>query len=221
MSDEQKVGEYDKDEVPHDLTDFVPVDLEQSWRWGKAVTGKEEDLVGFTSDQGGGGGGGGGGGDDRLTKIAPNGPQQPDLSFLDVSPGQIRDAETAILMATATQIEDFERFRDSAMAKANWIFWASSEEDAKLVKHNAMHINPPNQHWQGTQTDGTDGIYASYKDPHPEQTQELQYAQIQLLQGCGGVLELVGQFVGRLNNAAQIYASADINSTVPDGTSTA
>ncbi|NYH42000.1 hypothetical protein HNR22_001727 [Micromonospora jinlongensis] len=209
-------------------TSVVPADLTQEWPSGRHVSGKNEDLIGFeapTSDGHGGYTNTDGEPVDEHGNLlpdpnAPKGdPGEPDLRSYDVSPGQMYDAETTILQATTGQIADFERFRDAAIAKSSWIFWAGKESDAAEVWHEGAPLNN-NVKWIGPYDDGS-GWYANYRDPHPEQTAEIQYSQFQLLQGCAGVLDLVGQFVGRLNNAAQIYAGADINSTVPDGTSTA
>ncbi|MET8233665.1 hypothetical protein ABZS77_23635 [Micromonospora sp. NPDC005298] len=206
----------------------VPVDLTQEWPTGRHVSGKNEDLIGFeapTSDGQGGYTNNEGQPVDEHGNLlpdpnAPTGdPGEPDLRSYDVSPGQMYDAETTILQATAGQIADFEHFRDTAIARSAWVFWASKESDTIPVAHEGVPLNN-NVKWIGPYDDGS-GFYAPYKDPHPEQTAEIQYSQFQLLQGCGAVLGLVGEFVGRLNNAAQIYAGADINSTVPDGTSIA
>ncbi|MET8233664.1 hypothetical protein ABZS77_23630 [Micromonospora sp. NPDC005298] len=206
----------------------VPVDLTQEWPTGRHVSGKNEDLIGFeapTSDGQGGYTNNEGQPVDEHGNLlpdpnAPTGdPGEPDLRSYDVSPGQMYDAETTILQATAGQIADFEHFRDTAIARSAWVFWASKESQMNPEwregdAYSSIYREPGF-------TDSGGGYYINWVDPHPEQTAEMQYSQFQLLQGCGAVLGLVGEFVGRLNNAAQIYAGADINSTVPDGTSTA
>ncbi|TQJ23590.1 hypothetical protein FBZ33_3896 [Micromonospora sp. A202] len=208
-------------------TSVVPADLTQEWPTGRHVSGKNEDLIGFeapTSDGQGGYTNTDGKPVDEHGNLlpdpnAPTGdPAEPDLRTYDVSPGQMYDAESTILQATTGQIADFERFRDAAIAKSSWIFWATKESDTIPTYLTGEPLTNL-ERWGSTYREGS-GWYAPVKDPHPDQTAEIQYSQFQLLQGCAGVLDLVGQFVGRLNNAAQIYAGADINSTVPDGTST-
>lgn len=209
-------------------TSVVPVDLTQEWPTGRHVSGANEDLIGFkapTPDGHGGYTNSDGKPVDEHGNLLPDpnaaqgDPAAPDLRSYDVSPGQMRDAETTILAAMKGQISDFETFRDSAIAKSSWVFWATKESDTVAVYHQGVPLNP-NVKWIGAYDDGS-GWYSPYKDPHPDQTAEIQYNQFQLLQGCGAVLELVGEFVGKLNNAAQIYAGADVHSTVPDGSGTA
>jgi hypothetical protein len=98
------------------------------------------------------------------------------------------------------------------MKRASWIFYAPSYEATQVSKHAG---DPVGGNHYAAWTPGRDEYYASVKDPHPEQTEQIQYNQYQLLQSVGGVLELVGQYVGKLNNTAQIYAAADINSAPP------
>ncbi|MFI6269768.1 hypothetical protein [Micromonospora zamorensis] len=211
-------------------TSVVPVDLTQEWPTGRHVSGKNEDLVGFeapTSDGQGGYTNTEGKPVDEHGNLlpepnAPTGdPGEPDLRSYDVSPGQMYDAETTILQAMTGQIAEFEHFRDTAIARSSWIFSAGMKSNTAAALNGG--IQNGNFYNGGGRTTTDHGVYAEYVDPQPqqEQTAEIQYSQFQLLQGCAGVLALVGEFVGRLNNAAQIYAGADINSTVPDGTSTA
>ncbi|MFI5935026.1 hypothetical protein [Actinoplanes sp. NPDC051494] len=206
----------------------VPVDLTQDWPTGRHVSGANEDLIGFKAPTSNGNGGwtnsDGKPVDEHGNLLpdasAPTGdPAAPDLRSYKVSPGEMHDAETTILAAMKGQITDFESFRDSAISRSSWVFYTGKESDTVSHYHQGVPLNP-NVKWSGAYDDGS-GWYAAVKDPHPDQTAEIQYNQYQLLQGVGGVMQLVGDFVGKLNNAAQIYAGADIHSTVPDGTTTA
>ncbi|MCI4061404.1 hypothetical protein MRQ36_01950 [Micromonospora sp. R77] len=130
-----------------------------------------------------------------------------------VSTGSIRDAETTILGLTKTEIDAFETFRDSVMQRASWIFYAEAYEQTVVQKQGGGP--PTNGNTYGTfQWDEVE-YYPNVVDPHPEMTEQLQYSQYQLLQSVGGALELVGQYVAKLNNSAQMYASADIQSAPP------
>lgn len=222
-------------------TDAVPVDLTQTWEDARSVDGKDASIV-FTPPKSDGNGGyvdadgnpvdeygrdipksdGKGGwvnndGEPVTEEGAPlpaadGSIPAPDLSDWKVSTGSLRDAENRILDLTTTEIDEFETFRDSVMKRASWIFYAERYEDTQVTKHSGDPVQ--GNHYAAWST-GPDEYYASVKDPHPEQTEQIQYNQYQLLQSVGGVLELVGQYVAKLNNTAQIYASADINCAPP------
>ncbi|MEU7841642.1 hypothetical protein AB0B39_11760 [Micromonospora sp. NPDC049114] len=222
-------------------TNAVPVDLTQTWREARSVDGKDSSIV-FTPPKSDGKGGyvdsegnpvdqygrdipqsdGKGGwvnsdGEPVTEEGAPlpaadGSVPEPDLSDWQVSTGDIHDAENRILKLTQTEIDEFEKFRDSVMQRASWIFYAPSYAATQVSKHAGDPIG--GNHYAAWSA-GPDEYYPSVKDPHPEQTEQIQYNQYQLLQGVGGVLELVGQYVAKLNNTAQIYAAADINSAPP------
>ncbi|NGM15649.1 hypothetical protein O3597_04055 [Verrucosispora sp. WMMA2044] len=222
-------------------TNAVPVDLTQTWDEARNVDGEDSSIV-FTPPESDGHGGyvdndgnpvdefgrdipqpdGNGGwvnheGEPVTEEGAPlpaadGSIPAPDLGDWKVSTGDIRDAEDRILTLTKTEIDQFESFRDSVMQRASWIFYAENYADTQVSRHSGDRIQ--GNHYAAW-SDGPDEYYASVKDPHPEQTEQIQYNQYQLLQSVGGVLELVGQYVAKLNNTAQIYAAADINSAPP------
>ncbi|MFF5175365.1 hypothetical protein ACFY3U_22415 [Micromonospora sp. NPDC000089] len=130
-----------------------------------------------------------------------------------VSTGSIREAEDTILGRTKTEIGVFEEFRDSVMSRASWIFYAESYEHTVVHQFGSKNPRPGNDP-RAYQNDEIT-YEPSVVDPHPEQTEQLQYYQYQMLQSMGGALELVGQYVAKLNNSAQLYASADIASAPP------
>lgn len=219
----------------------VPVDLTQTWTGARDVDGKDESLV-FTPPESDGDGGyrdpdgnpvdefgrplpqpdGEGGwvdsdGDPVTEEGAPvpseDGSFPPPMAlYFKVNTGEIHDAEDSVLGRTSTEIGEFEAFRDSVMRRAGWIFYAERFEDTQeLMREGDRQNGNSYASW----SDGPEEEYAAVKDPHPEHTEQLQYNQYQLLQAVGGVLELVGQYVAKLNNAAQIYAASDINSAPP------
>ena len=52
-------------------------------------------------------------------------------------------------------------------------------------------------------------------DPDPAKTQKTIDGQHALLRAVGDSIESIGHFTAMLNNAAQLYALADENSTPP------
>ncbi|WP_306204574.1 hypothetical protein [Actinoplanes sp. RD1] len=221
-------------------TDAVPVDLTQTWSGARTVDGEDASFVvpppksdgkggyvdadgnpvdqyGHDIPQSDGKGGWVNGDGDPVTQDGaplPTGdtPDAPDLSDWKVSTGGLYDAENTVLRLTGTEIDEFERFRDSVMQRASWIFYARNHEETVETEQIGDPVQSNNYAaWSPGRTEH----YAEVKDPHPEQTEQIQYTQYQLLQSVGSVLELVGQYVAKLNNTAQFYAAADINSAPP------
>ena len=182
------------------------VDLTQNWDKGREVTGDNTQLTGYDPKQdktgdgaGTAGGGTAGGGKQPTAEELKKPPPEPEWGFLKVSPAMMEDAETSILSATKTAITDFETFRDKILAEQDWVFWAQSDYASKNISNL-----------------GKAGLLEKNGDPHPKETKDRIDGELALLQSCGGMIQLVGTFVGQLNDSAQQYAKADKDSFPPD-----
>lgn len=107
-------------------------------------------------------------------------------SIFSVTPGTIKEAEDTILKEVGTQIDNFESFKKKVWARGGWVFITDNPNDP--MPHDMMG------------------------NAIPGQARDLVDGQNQLLRTVADSIELVGQFVARLNNAAQFYAEADIQS---------
>ncbi|GGK78767.1 hypothetical protein GCM10012284_10840 [Mangrovihabitans endophyticus] len=173
------------------------MDLTQRWARGRSVTG---DSAHFT------------GGAEPFKLVdssghrthAGNGFQEPQSAAFTVHPGTLLDAENSILAATKSGIAEFESFKDRVLSEESWIFFAEDKSSTVPSYHAGHYV------WQGDERVWKQpDTYADVKDPNPGQTADLQGQQNSLLQAVGGAIQLVGVFVGKLNDAAQIYAEAD------------
>jgi hypothetical protein len=186
------------------------IDLTQNWDEGREVTGEESMFTSgsgtSTHEQGPGkpqpndDSGGSDGNNTTATSRGGNVPPAPTWGQIKVSPATMEAAESTILSATKGQITDFESFRDRILKDQDWVYWAESEYTSTHVTGNGKAS------W----------IAPSPKDPNPKDTAKAVDSENRLLQACGATIQLVGTFVGQLNDSAQLYASADKSSFPPD-----
>ncbi|WP_432990713.1 hypothetical protein [Dactylosporangium sp. CA-233914] len=125
---------------------------------------------------------------------------EPDGRRFSLTPSTIRDTENKILQELGKQVEDFEGFKKKVLNYGGWVFVAENPGDiGKVVQaQGENNKNGP--------------MDVLWKDPNPAKTQEIVDGQVSLIRAVGDSIELVAQLVVRLNNAAQIYAEADIQS---------
>ncbi|MFG1610449.1 hypothetical protein [Actinoplanes sp. NPDC049265] len=128
----------------------------------------------------------------------PPDPPPPSVGNFKVNTGTMYECESAVLAEVKHQITEFEAFKDARLAREPWIFFKESA-DAK-TKNVPISKNLT--------------IVYSQKDPHPDQTAEVMQSQNALLQTVGGVIQLVSQYISKVNDAAQTYASADRKSWI-------
>ncbi|MET8525262.1 hypothetical protein [Micromonospora sp. NPDC005172] len=148
-------------------------------------------------------------------KKVPLEPGQPMMGSFTVHLDTVHSAEQTLLHEAQNQIAQFEAFRDEVVSQESWIFFAENPE--ALIPH--YHENNLDSSSDFTNTNifsYPEGTYADAKDSNPEETAKLVHAQNQLLQGCGTAIHLVGTFIGKLNDAGQMYAGADRASWAPD-----
>ena len=216
------------------------VDLTQVWPTARPVTGLDSDLVtppsapqvqndgdmrragGFyvldddgkriPTDKDG----------NRLPEIDPvNGevidpPEPPQESFV-ANVAEIFDMENNILKATNQAIIDFENFKKERLENETWIFFAKTRESTEPYYHKLIddsNTSTNKVHDGDSSHSQRAGTYADVVDPHPETTAEMVQTQNALIQAIGGAIQRVGQYAGKLNDAAQLYAGADRSSWI-------
>ncbi|MEU0547341.1 hypothetical protein [Micromonospora sp. NPDC005979] len=145
----------------------------------------------------------------------PLDPGQPFMGSFTVHLDTVHSAEQTLLHEAQNQIAQFEAFRDEVVSQEAWIFFAENAED--LIPHyHENYQDNAGDYTNNNVFEYPEGTYADAKDGNPEETAKLVHAQNQLLQGCGTAIHLVGTFIGKLNDAGQMYAGADRASWAPD-----
>ena len=133
-----------------------------------------------------------------------NAVRPPDATF-HVAASSIRDAEAGLINEGKTQVSAFESFKDFVVGEEKWVFLVSNANDMVKPEHQEYHFNQGGGY--------TTGEY--FQDPNPGKTKEIIDGQRALLRACGDSIFAVGQFTAMLNDAAQYYAEADLNSYPP------
>jgi hypothetical protein len=132
---------------------------------------------------------GGGGGD---------GPPPTHRAY-EVSPGSIRDTENTLLRVTREQVAHYEDFKTYVNDRKEWIF--------SFYDSDSRYTGVPG--FRG-------GSVIKDHPLNPETAEKSRIAMDQGLLAVANVIELVGLYIGMLNNSAQGYAEADIASTMPE-----
>ncbi|GLZ01018.1 hypothetical protein [Actinoplanes sp. NBRC 103695] len=132
-------------------------------------------------------------------------PPMPTITEFKANVAEIFDFENTILKATNQAIDDFEKFKNERLENETWIFFAKNKEGTIPYYHSGLGGNQSDQ----DNTALPEGTYADVIDPDPAKTTDLIQTQNALMQAIGGAIERVGQYAGKLNDAAQLYAGAD------------
>jgi hypothetical protein len=138
-------------------------------------------------------------------------PTAPGCPPFTVSPGQIEAAENALLQAVTQPINTYNILNEYVQSTKSWIFLVGSP-DATLpsssaavqayTAQNGMLIYPP----------GNPDNYPTLSD-----ATTLAQQEVQALRGAADAITLVGQLIAALNDAAQSYASTDLNCFLQQG----
>ncbi|MEO3770650.1 hypothetical protein [Micromonospora sp. B9E7] len=145
----------------------------------------------------------------------PLDPGEPFMGTFTVHLDTVYSAEQTLLREASSQIALFEAFRDEVVSKESWIYFTDSPDDLIPYYHDDDHL---------ASSDGTNynpfdvpaGTYADGKNSAPAENAKLVQAQHHILQGCASAIHLVGTFIGKLNDAGQMYAGADRASWAPN-----
>ncbi|MGI5182454.1 hypothetical protein ACQEVZ_39905 [Dactylosporangium sp. CA-152071] len=154
-------------------------------------------------------------------------PSTPVRRELSVSPGSIRDAVTSLLGATRTGVDAYEDFRAYLPTVKDWVFAVTGPE----------HVGPDGRYPVLPETfeEATiRNMYTSYPtststaptnvSTHPsayyfglpqDQIDDWNINQDNLLLAAADTIHLAGNFIALLDQAAQLYAKADHNATMP------
>ena len=136
-------------------------------------------------------------------------PAPPVRIWFDVHTGSIRDVESSLLAETRGQVDHYESLKAQIHATGPM---------AKPIEW-AMTIDKPRY---GTQPFREGGGYSSTADSWNSLSDEpgakafeVAEGEEKLLLATADAITLVGRYVAALNDAAQAYAHADINSRPP------
>ena len=131
-----------------------------------------------------------------------------------VSTGGIYDAENQLVWEGSWHVDQFEAFKRKVLDQEKWVFLVSDPHDMEPYHHDYKEP-PPGKAGFVFGGGQPEGVYADFVDPDPAKTQQTIDSQHALLRAVGDSIESIGHFTAMLNNAAQLYALADENSTVP------
>ena len=170
-------------------TDVPTPTLNQIWSTAPKIPG---DMVGASNSSDGSSG----------NKNQPPPAHQP----FGVYTGQIEDLENTLLSATQTRVDNYNNLKDYANSTKSWIFTMPGQT-------YTIHKSVP----QGARPGGAPNTVPvqSSTDPNPDTTSQMSDISDNLLKGVADTLELVGQYIALLDNAAQIYGKADMSSKLP------
>lgn len=132
---------------------------------------------------------------------------RPEETELTVDCAGIRAAEDVLIDEGETQVSGFESFKKEMTANEKWVFLVSDPDD----------LVPKQQSSSSAMSKEGPAVPAEkhYTDPNPGQTQQIIDGEHALIRAIGDSIHSIGSFTAMLNNAAQFYARADLNSMPP------
>ncbi|WP_432992175.1 hypothetical protein [Dactylosporangium sp. CA-233914] len=147
----------------------------------------------------------------------------PERAAYRIGPGSILASEQDLLNQIGGVVQRYEEFRLSMAARQKWIWVVTDPSvDASIptpetaeeahARENGNSMTPGSSNFQGkgAQPEGN-----RYWGLSQEQVDDINRGMDSLLLLVADRIHLVGNFIAALNEAAQAYANADHNATMP------
>jgi len=139
----------------------------------------------------------------------------PAHAAFSVHPGNLRDTENGLLGELTDQVNKYNELREHVQKVKATIFMPQQPPD--WVKIAFAHGDAYQEiEWGKLKKENPDMIGGTLFGATEKDSIEYGDVMENCLQSCADMLHLVGEYVQRLNEAAQLYVAADIAATVPD-----